>query len=171
MISKRRDEQNNKIAHYNLSPLTEPIADAAPSAADGKLEAVPPSLIGVAAIVSTVAGVVGDHGPPGEGPGGQGEDGDEVDAQTHGQQTNGGTGVGPADHLVEMTDIGLSLLLLELLAEGLDVGREGDDVEVLDPLVLLLELGSATASGGNAAHDVFPAKSKGGKLSIGKRRS
>lgn len=110
----------------------------------------------MAAIVSTVAGVMGDHGPPGESPRGQGEDGDEVDAQSHGQQTNGGTGVGPADHLVEMADVGLSLLLLELLAEGLDVGREGDDVEVLDPLVLLLELlGSATASGGNAAHDVL----------------
>ena len=65
--------------------LTEPIADATPGAADGKLEAVPPSLVWVAAIVSAVAGVMGDHGPPGEGPGGQGEDGDEVGAQTHGQ--------------------------------------------------------------------------------------
>ena len=110
----------------------------------------------MAAIVSAVAGVMGDHGPPGEGPGGQGEDGDEVDAQTHGEQADGRAGVGPADHLIEMTDVGLSLLLLELLAEGLDVGREGDDIEVLDPLVLLLELlGSAAASGGNAAHDVL----------------
>ena len=136
--------------------LTEPIANATPSAADGKLEAVPTSLVGVAAIVSTVAGVVGNHGPPGEGPGGQGKDRDEVHAQSHGQNANGRAGVGPADHLVEMADVGLSLLLLELVAQSLDVGRKGCNVEVLDPLVLLFELlGSATASGGNAAHDVF----------------
>ena len=102
-----------------------------------------------------MAGVMGDHGPTGEGPGGQGEDGDEVDAQSHGQHANGGAGVRPADHLVQMTDVGLTLLLLKLLTEGLDVGRKCDDIEVLDPLVLLLELlGSATASGGDAAHDV-----------------
>ena len=106
------------------------------------------------AVVSSVAGVVGDHGPPSEGPGGQGEDGDEVYAQPHGQKADGRAGVGPADHLVEMADVGVSLLLLELIAQRLDVGREGDDVEVLHPLVLLLELlGSATASGGNTAHD------------------
>ena len=74
----------------------------------------------MAAVVSSVAGVVGDHGPPSEGPGGQGEDGDEVHAQSHGQKADGRAGVGPADHLVEMTDVGVSLLLLELIAQGIE---------------------------------------------------
>ena len=131
--------------------LTEPITNTTPSTANGKLETVPPPLVGVASIVSPVTGVMGDHRPPGEGPGTQSKDGDDVHAKAHGEEANGGAGIGPGDHLVEMTDIGLALVLLELVAEGLDVGREGLEVKVLDPLVLLFELLGSVA-GASAAH-------------------
>ena len=106
----------------------------------------------MAAIVSTVAGVMSNHGPTGEGPRAESDDTNKVDAEAHGKDTNGSTGVGPANHLVEVTNVGIALLLLQLVAEGLDVGRKGYDVEVLDPLVLLLELLGSTVSCRCAAH-------------------
>ena len=132
--------------------LTEPIADTTPCATERKLESIPPSFVGVAAIVSTVAGVVSNHGPTGEGPSAESDDAHEVNPQSHGEQTNGGTSIGPGNHLVEMTNVGIALLLLELVSQCLDVGSECYYVKILDPLVFLLELLGSTVSACCATH-------------------
>mmetsp|Transcript_18665 Transcript_18665/g.32096 ORF Transcript_18665/g.32096 Transcript_18665/m.32096 type:complete len:274 (+) Transcript_18665:613-1434(+) len=119
----------------------EPIAQAFPGSADGKFESVPTVLVGVALVVSTVAGVMSDHRPASEGECGQCDDRDGVDAESHGEHAHESAGVGPHDHFVQVFDVRGTLVLLELVSELLDVFREGIEVEVLDPLVGWGELG------------------------------
>mmetsp|Transcript_7581 Transcript_7581/g.17711 ORF Transcript_7581/g.17711 Transcript_7581/m.17711 type:complete len:282 (-) Transcript_7581:124-969(-) len=130
----------------------EPVAHAAPGPAEGKLEPIPPLLVGVDPVVSAVARVVRHHGPPGERERAQRKDREEVDAVSHRGEPDKGTHVAPHDHLLQVGDIGGALLLLELIAELLDIGGECVVVEGLDPLVAASELGFRAGGLGRDAH-------------------
>ena len=134
--------------HHPIKPISEPT----PERSNGELESMPAFLIGVHPIISTVTGMVGDHGPSGEGPGGQGNNGDKVDAHSHGKHSHGGTHVGPSDDFIEVADIIFSLLLFESFSQFLDFFGERFDIKGWNPFVSLLELFCFRFGLGRLAH-------------------
>jgi len=94
------------LRHHPIKPITQSV----PEAINGEFESIPSFLVGVALVVSTVTRVVSNHGPSSEGEGGQGENGNNVHTEAHGEHADKTTGVGPHDHLLEMTDIGRPLV-------------------------------------------------------------
>ena len=87
------------------------------------------------AVISAVAGVVRDDGPPGEREHAQRQDREEIHAESHRGEPDEGARVAPNDHLIQMSDVRRTLPLLELFAQFFDVGSESVEVEGRDPLV------------------------------------
>jgi len=119
--------------HHPIKPVTE----TAPTRSDSEPEAVPP-LVGVEFVISAMAGVMCDHSPSRERETAKKEDAHRVHTYAHGEQSHDSAQVRPQHHLLEMGYIGISLLLLELVPECLNLLRKLLYIEGLDPLVLLL---------------------------------
>mmetsp|Transcript_4025 Transcript_4025/g.8069 ORF Transcript_4025/g.8069 Transcript_4025/m.8069 type:complete len:430 (+) Transcript_4025:85-1374(+) len=95
----------------------EPIIESTPSRAKSELETRPARLgLGVAVLVATVAGVVGNHSPPRASVERQTHNCHEVDRETHTKQTDRSEGVGPEKHPFEMGNIVRPLLRFKLLS-------------------------------------------------------
>jgi len=108
------------IVMFNIPRLrhhpVKPVEKTPPERSNGKLKSVPTLLIWMALIISSMTGVVSNHGPSGESPGGQTNDSCKVDAKSHGEHSNEGAHVGPPNHFIQVAHIIVSLLLFESLS-------------------------------------------------------
>lgn len=138
-----------------------PIAHSVPERADGELESVPAILVGVDFVVAAVAAsareeaelgqkqnarmnfargsvpcVMCDHCPSSEGEGREGDNREDAHTESHRGHAHDAAEVAPEHHFLQVADVGLALILFQLVAKAFHVGGKSIVVVRRQPLVV-----------------------------------